>query len=39
MPVFADLSEGKKYDVKAAHDIEFPSGRTVVADRAYVDFN
>ena len=39
MPVFADLSDGKKHDVKAAHDIEFPSGSIVVADRAYVDFN
>lgn len=39
MPVFADLSEGKKHDVKAAHDIEFPAGSIVVADRAYVDFN
>lgn len=39
MPVFADLSEGNKHDVKAAHDIEFPAGSIVVADRAYVDFN
>ena len=39
MPVFADLSDGKKHDVKAAHDIEFPTGSIVVADRAYVDFN
>jgi hypothetical protein len=39
MPVFADLSDGKKHDVKAAHDIEFPAGSIVVADRAYVDFN
>ncbi len=39
MPVFADLSDGKKHDVKAAHDIEFSTGSIVVADRAYVDFN
>ena len=39
MPVFADMSDGKKHDVKAAQDIEFPSGSVVVADRAYVDFN
>jgi hypothetical protein len=39
MPVFADLSDGKKHDVKAAQDIEFPTGSIVVADRAYVDFN
>lgn len=38
MPVFADLSDGKKHDVKAAHEIEFPTGSIVVADRAYVDF-
>lgn len=38
MPVFADLSDGKQHDVKAAHEIEFPTGSIVVADRAYVDF-
>jgi len=38
MPVFVDLSDGKKHDVKAAHEIEFPTGSIVVADRAYVDF-
>lgn len=38
MPVFADMSDGKKHDVKAAQDIEFPSGSIVVADRAYIDF-
>ena len=38
MPVFADMSDGKKHDVKAAQDIEFPSRSIVVADRAYVDF-
>lgn len=39
MLVFADLSDGKKHDVKAAHEIQFPTGSIVVADRAYVDFN
>ena len=39
MPVFVDMSDGKKHDVKAAHDIEFSSGSIVVADRAFVDFN
>jgi hypothetical protein len=39
MPVFADLSDGKKHEVKAAQDIEFPAGSIVLADRAYVDFN
>ena len=38
MPVFVDMSDGKKHDVKAANDIEFSSGSIVVADRAYVDF-
>lgn len=38
MPVFVDMSDGKKHDVNAAQDIEFPSGSVVVADRAYVDF-
>jgi len=36
--VFADLSDGKKHDVNAAHDIKFPTGSTVIADRAYVNF-
>ena len=39
MPVFIDMSDGKKHDIKAAQDIEFSSGSIVVADRAYVDFN
>jgi len=38
-PVFADLSDGKKHDVKATHDIEFSTRSIVVVDRAYVDFN
>jgi hypothetical protein len=33
------MSDDKKHDVKAAHDIEFSSGCIVVADRACVDFN
>jgi hypothetical protein len=39
MPVFADLSDGRKHDVKAAHQIEFPKGSVVVANRGYVDFS
>lgn len=39
MLVFVDMSDGKKHDVKAAQDIEFPSGSIVVADRAYIGFN
>lgn len=38
MPAFLDLSDGKKHDVKAAQQIEFPADSIVVADRAYVDF-
>ena len=38
MPVFVDMSDGKKHDIKVAQDIEFSSGSIVVADRAYVDF-
>lgn len=38
LPVFADLSDGKKHDVRAAKDMEFPSGSVVVADRGYLDF-
>lgn len=39
MPAFMDLSDGKKHDVKAAQQIEFPADSIVVADRAYVDFS
>jgi len=39
MPVFAEMSDGKKHDVRAAQQIEFANGSVVVADRAYVDFN
>jgi hypothetical protein len=38
MPAFLDLSDGKKHDIKAAQQIEFPADSIVVADRAYVDF-
>lgn len=34
-----DLSDGKKHDVRAAQQIDFPADSIVVADRAYVDFN
>lgn len=39
MPVFMDMSDGKKHDITAAKDIEFPSGSVVVADRGYMDFS
>lgn len=38
MPVFVDVSDGKKHDITAAEEIEFPSGSIVVADRGYMDF-
>lgn len=37
MPAFMDLSDGKKHDVKAAQQIEFPADSIVVADRGYLD--
>jgi hypothetical protein len=39
MPAFLDLSDGKKHDVRAAQQIDFPADSIVLADRAYVDFN
>jgi transposase len=38
MPTFVDMSDGKKHDIKAAHDMEFESGSIIVADRGYLDF-
>ncbi len=38
LPAFIDVSDGKKHDVRAAHDMKFPSKSIVVADRASVDF-
>lgn len=39
MPVFVSLSDGKKHDIKAAKEIEFPKDSVVVGDRGYVDFS
>jgi hypothetical protein len=39
MPVFADMSDGKKHDITAAKEIEFPEGSIIVADRGYMDFS
>lgn len=39
LPVFINMSDGKKHDVQVAKSVEFPSGSVVVMDRAYVDFN
>ena len=38
LPVFVDMSDGKKHDVKAAKEIAFPSGSIVVMDKGYIDF-
>lgn len=38
LPAFIDVTDGKKHDIKAAHQMKFPSGSIVVAERAYVDF-
>jgi hypothetical protein len=34
-----DLSDGKKHDVRAAQQMDFPADSIVLAGRAYVDFN
>lgn len=39
MPAFVDMSDGKKHDITAAREIDFPSGSVVVADRGYMDFS
>jgi hypothetical protein len=39
MPVFADMSDGKKHDITAAKEMEFPEGSVIVADRGYMDFS
>lgn len=33
-----DVSNGKKHDVWAAHDMKFPTKSIVVADRAFADY-
>lgn len=39
MRVFAEMSDGKKHDITAAKETEFPKGSIVVADRGYIDFS
>jgi hypothetical protein len=39
MPALMDLSDGKKHDVRAAQQMDFPADSIVLAGRAYVDFN
>lgn len=38
LPVYADMTDGKMHDSKAAINLSFPSGSVVVCDRAYLDF-
>lgn len=38
LPCFAEVSEGRKHDLKAAKGLQFPAGSVLVVDRAYVDF-
>lgn len=38
LPCYAVLTDGKTHDVKAAHNIVFPSESVLVIDRAYVDY-
>lgn len=37
IPCFAEVSEGRRSDLKVARTLEFPAGSVVVMDRAYVD--
>lgn len=39
MPVFVDMSDGKKHDITAAKEMEFPEGSVIVGDRGYMDFS
>lgn len=38
LPVFVDMTVGRKHDVAAAKDIIFPSGSILIMDRGYIDF-
>ncbi len=38
LPVFMDITEGSRHEVKVAHEIEFPSGCIVTMDRGYFDY-
>lgn len=38
LPCYANLSDGKKHDVKVAKETLFPEGSVLVVDRAYVDY-
>lgn len=38
LPTYLNISDGKKHDVKAAHEMSFPAGSVVVMDKAYVHY-
>jgi hypothetical protein len=38
LPVFVDMTVGKKHDVAAAKEITFPSGSILVMDKGYIDY-
>lgn len=38
MPVFADLTEGNRNEVKIAQSLQFPKGSIVTFDRGYIDY-
>ncbi|MCO6486288.1 MAG: transposase [Saprospiraceae bacterium] len=38
LPSFAEVSDGRKHDLKAAKGLQLPTGSVLVVDRAYVDF-
>jgi hypothetical protein len=38
MPVFMDVTDGKRHDARAAESIDFPEQSIVVADRGYINF-
>lgn len=38
LPCYANISDGKKHDLKVAENTVFPKGSVLVVDRAYVDY-
>lgn len=38
LPVFVDMTVGKKHDVAAAKELSFPSGSILIMDKAYIDY-
>jgi len=38
LPCFAEVSDGKKHDLKGAKGFNYPVGSVLVMDRAYVDY-